>query len=68
MENNDENTVIADITRWYTGPETAKIFGVSPQRVGQMRKEGKVAGVQRGKGFFYSQETIDRYLASRQRH
>lgn len=64
MEKTD--MVATDITRWYTGPEAARILGVTPQRVGQMREEGKLTGVQRGKGFFYSQETIDRYLEKRQ--
>lgn len=65
METDDMATT--DIAHWYTGPEVAKLLGISPRRVGQMRDEGKLAGVQKGKGFLYHQETIDSYLERRKR-
>lgn len=54
-----------DVIRWYTGPEAARELGISPQRVSQLRLLGRLSGVQRGKTWFYSQETISGYLAKK---
>ena len=56
-----------DVTRWYTGPEVAAMFGVTPQYIGKLREAGRLTGVQRGRGWFYSSETIEEYRRSREK-
>ena len=63
MESDDR--MDTDVVRWYTGPEAAKALGITPQRVSQLRLLGRLAGVQRGKTWFYSHETIDGYIAKK---
>lgn len=53
---------VQDTTKWYTQPELAQVLGITPQRVGQLRMQGKLTGaVQRGGTWFYPNEAIREY-------
>ena len=55
-------TLSADISKWYTGPELAQQLGISQQRVGQLRRAGRLPGaIERGGTWFYPVEAVRDY-------
>lgn len=52
----------ADISRWFSGPELAQQLGITPQRVSQLRLQGRLTGaVERGGRWFYPAEAAQEY-------
>jgi len=53
---------VADLSKWYSGPELAAKLGITPQRVSQLRLQGRLTGaIERGGRWFYPAEALQEY-------